>query len=261
MDELANKVIMVTGASRGLGEAMAVGYAEEGAALVVAARTASDLERVADQCRSSGAREVLAVVTDITRQDQVQHLVDETIDVFGSIDVFVANAGVGPAGVSEKPFDSVTSYDLDAVQAILATNVVGTWLCMKAALPVMKAGASFIVIGSATGRMALPGTGIYGVSKSAVDMMTRLVAAEVRAQGITVNCLSPGGAIETAFFGPQGMPEALKAYTDGAPASIMVPAAVWLASDDARDISGAWIRARLFNKLGPEKIRAELGNK
>ena len=258
MIKLDGKIIIVTGASRGLGEAMAVGYAEAGATLVLAARTRADLERVAEECKQAGAAAVMVAVTDVCQAAAVEQLVAETMRRHGRIDVFVANAGIGPAGASDKIYDELTSYDLDAVQAILTTNVIGVWLCMKNALPVMQSGSAFITIGSSTGRMAFPGTGIYGVSKAAADKMTMIAAQEVGPKGITVNCLSPGGAIDTPFFGPAGMPESLKKFTDGAPASIMVPAAVWLASDDARDINGAWVRARQFNKLGPEGMRAEI---
>jgi NAD(P)-dependent dehydrogenase (short-subunit alcohol dehydrogenase family) len=258
MSKLNGKVIIVTGASRGLGEAMAVGYGEAGATLVLAARTLADLERVAEDCKRAGAAAVTPIVTDVCQAAAVKHLVAETMGLHGRIDAFVANAGIGPAGASDKVYDELTSYDLEAVQAILTTNLVGAWLCMKYALPVMQDGSAFITIGSSTGRMVFPGTGIYGVSKAAVDKLTMIAAQEVGPKGITVNCLSPGGAIETAFFGPDGMPESLKKFTDGAPASIMVPAAVWLASDDARDINGAWVRARQFNKLGAEGMRAAI---
>ena len=260
LSELDGKVIIVTGASRGLGEAMAVGYAEAGATLILAARTGSDLERVADDCRNAGAAAVTVIVTDVCEDEAVEHLVTETMRLHGRIDVFVANAGIGPAGASDKRYNELTSYDLDAVQAILATNLGGPWLCMKHALPVMQDGSAFITIGSSTGRMTFPGTGIYGVSKAGLYQLTMIAAQEVGPEGITVNCLSPGGAIDTPFFGPAGMPESLKKYTDGAAASIMVPAAVWLASDDARDINGAWVRARQFNELGPEGLRAAIAD-
>jgi NAD(P)-dependent dehydrogenase (short-subunit alcohol dehydrogenase family) len=258
VSKLDGKVIIVTGASRGLGEAMAVGYGEAGATLVLAARTRVDLERVAEDCNKAGAAAATVIVADVSEATDVEQLVAETMRLHSRIDVFVANAGIGPAGASDKQYDELTSYDLDAVQAILATNVIGVWLCMKYALPVMQSGATFITIGSSTGRMAFPGTGIYGVSKAAVDKLTMIAAQEVAPKGITANCLSPGGAIETAFFGPAGMPESLKKFTDGEPSSVMVPAAVWLASDEARDINGAWVRARQFNKLGPEGMRAAI---
>ena len=235
-----------------------MGYAEASATLVLAARTQADLRRVGEDCNKAGAAAVTIIVTNVCEESAVEQLVAETMRRHGRIDVFVANAGIGPAGASDKQYDELISYDLDVVQAILTTNVIGVWLCMKYALPVMRSGSTFITIGSSTGRMVFPGTGIYGVSKAAADKMTMIAAQEATLKGITVNCLSPGGAIETAFFGLAGMPESLKKFTDGEPASVMVPAAVWLASDEARDINVAWVRARQFNKLGPEGIRAAI---
>ena len=109
MSKLNGKVIIVTGASRGLGEAMAVGYGEAGATLVLAARTLADLERVAEDCKRAGAAAVTPIVTDVCQAAAVEHLVAETMRLHGRIDAFVANAGIGPAGASDKVYDELTN--------------------------------------------------------------------------------------------------------------------------------------------------------
>jgi 3-oxoacyl-[acyl-carrier protein] reductase len=247
MGKLKGKVIVVTGASRGLGEAMAVGYAKEGADLVLGARTVEDLERVAKQCREEGAASVLVVPTDINDEKQVQALVDKAKAEHGRIDVFVANAGTSYANLTDKRYGEITSYDLEIVEQLFKTNAIGTWLCMKAALGALGEGSSLITIGSEAGRVRYPRAGIYAVTKSAVDAMTEIAAKENAEQGIRINCLSPGGMVDTQLFGPQGMPDFLKQHGH-LPPEIMVEPAVWLASDDSAGVTGKFISAKDFDR-------------
>src|SRR5918992_3900378 len=115
MGKLAGKVIVVTGASRGLGEAMAIGYAKEGANLVLGARTVEDLERVAKECREAGAASVTVVPTDITDEKQATELVENAKAEHGRIDVFVANAGTSYANLTDKRYGELVTYDLPIV--------------------------------------------------------------------------------------------------------------------------------------------------
>lgn len=245
MSKLKDKVIVVTGASRGLGEAMAVGFAQEGAHLVLAARTTDDLERVAQLSREAGAQGVDLVPTDITDESQVQKLVEETVSAHGRIDVFVANAGTSYGMLTDKRYGELVSYDLDIVEQLFKTNVFGTWLCLKAALAVMKEGSSFITIGSEAGRLRYPRAGMYAVTKSAVDALTEITAKEFADKGIRVNTLSPGGMVDTQLFGPDGMPDFLKQHGH-LPPEVMVPPAVWLASAESVGTTGEFISAKDF---------------
>ncbi|MEO7586539.1 MAG: SDR family oxidoreductase, partial [Arachnia sp.] len=176
MGRLEGKVTVVTGASRGLGEAMAIGFAQEGASVVLAARTVADLDRVAAQCRDAGADRVEVVPTDVTREDQLTELVRATMKQFGRLDVFVANAGIAVPGITDHRMTTLDTYELDVVQRLLAVNTVGMWLSMKAALPVMARGGSFIAIGSELGRMAGAGAGVYAITKASVDLLVRIAA-------------------------------------------------------------------------------------
>ena len=245
MGALDDRVCVITGASRGLGAAIATGYAAEGAHVVLAARTTADLEAVADACAQAGAASNTVVPTDITDESQVQALVDRALEVHGRIDVFVANAGTSYANLTDKRYRELASYDLDVVEQLFRVNSIGTWLTLRAALRAMTSG-SVITIGSEAGRICYPGAGVYAVTKATVDAMTKIAANEHGPQGVRVNCLSPGGMVDTQLFGPNGMPEHLKAHgyleTD-----VIVPAAVWLASDASDGVSGALVSAVAFN--------------
>jgi 3-oxoacyl-[acyl-carrier protein] reductase len=247
MGLLDNKVVVVTGASRGLGEAMAIGYAREGAHVVLTARTESDLERVAAACTAEGAVSAKVVVADITSEADVQRIVDEAIGAHGRIDVFVANAGTSYAMHTDKRYREIVTYDLDVVKKIFDVNVNGLWLCMKFALPAMNEGSSFVAIGSETGRALYPGAGMYAVSKSTVDALVTLASRENAERGVRVNCLSPGGMVDTQLFGPNGMPDFLKQMHPPLPADIIVPPAVWLATDASKDVTGTFISAKTFD--------------
>ncbi|MCO6441767.1 MAG: SDR family oxidoreductase [Nitrococcus mobilis] len=258
MGKLDGKVAVVTGASRGLGAVLVTGFAAEGAAVVLAARTRADLERVATACRQAGAVRAEVVPTDVTDAVQVDALVRTTVDRFGQLDVFVANAGVARPGLTDKPMTTLETYDLDVVEQLFRINAIGVWLCMKAALPVMSAGGSFIAIGSGLGRSAGARAGIYAVSKACVDVLVRIAAAETAERQVRVNGLSPGGMVDTYLFGPNKMPDYIKAHARWSEPEVIVPAAVWLASDDSRGITGVQLVAKEFNSMSPEQCFAAL---
>ncbi|MDO5736212.1 MAG: SDR family oxidoreductase [Propionibacteriaceae bacterium] len=255
MGKLTGKVAVVTGASRGLGEAMVTGFAREGATVVLAARTILDLEQVAQRCREAGAAAVEVIPTDVTEEDQVTSLVKATVERFGRLDVFVANAGIAVPSITDQRMTTLDTYDLDVVQQLLAVNTVGMWLCMKAALPAMQSGGSFIAIGSELGRMSGAGVGLYAVTKASVDLLVRIAAAENAERGIRVNCLSPGGMVDTHLFGPNMMPDYLKAHVPWSETQVIVPAAIWLASDDSDGVHGKRLAGTEFNKTPADGIR------
>lgn len=257
MGVLDGKVTVITGASRGIGEAIAIGFAKERASVVLAARTSADLDRVAQACREAGAPSALAVPTDVTSESDVQNLIGKTIAEHGRIDVFVANAGTSYPNLTDKRYRELVSYDLDVVEQIFKVNVIGTWLCAREALRSMKDGGNLILIGSETARLLYPGAGVYALSKASVDAMTKLAARESADQGMRVNCLSPGLMVDTHLFGPNKMPDFLKGH-GFMEAHELVPAAVWLASDDSKGVTGGFLVAKEFNEKPLEEIRAGL---
>ena len=256
--KLAGKVAVITGASRGLGESMAVGFAREGASVVLAARTAEDLDRVAALCREAGADQVEAVRTDVTDEDQMMALVTRTLDRFGQLDVFVANAGVAVPGLTSNRMTTLETYELDVVEQLISVNTVGMWLSMKAALPNIASGGSFIAIGSELGRSPGAGAGLYAVTKGSVDLLVRIAAAESAERDVRVNCLSPGGMADTYLFGPNEMPDYIKAHAPWSEPEVIVPAAVWLASDESAGITGKRLAGTEFNRTPPKDLRTTL---
>ena len=258
MGKLAGKVAVVTGASRGLGEAMVTGFAREGASVVLAARTVADLDRVAARCRDAGAAQVEVIPTDVTDEHQLTALVDATTGRLGRLDVFVANAGIAVPSVTDRRMTTLETYELDVVQRLFAVNTVGMWLSMKAALPVMPVGGSFIAIGSELGRMAGAGVGVYAVTKAGVDLLVRIAAAESAERGVRVNCLSPGGMVDTHLFGPNKMPDYIKAHAPWSAPAVIVPAAVWLASHESEGVTGKRLAGTEFNRTPLEDLRVGL---
>lgn len=257
MGALQGRTTVVTGASRGLGEAMAVGFATAGANVVLGARTSADLDRVAARCRAAGAGGVLTAVTDITREPDVQALAQAAVEQFGALDVFVADAGVSPASLSRTRFSDLASYDLATVRQLFAVNAIGMWLSMKAAFPRMTSGGSFIAIGS--GAPGSARAGMLAVTKSCVDVLVTIGAGEMAERGVRVNCLGPGGMVDTHLFGPEKMSEHLKSLPMGySEPEVIVPAALWLASDDSLGVSGIQLTGKDFNLIGADGVRARL---
>lgn len=256
MGVLDGKTVVVTGASRGLGEAMTVGFARAGASLVLGARTVPDLERVAVRAREAGAPAVEVVPTDVSVAADVQRLVRTAVDRLGGLDVFVADAATSYGMLTDKRYTDLPSYDVDIVETMFKVNAIGMWLCMRAAFPLMREGGSFIAVGSEAGRSTRAGAGVYPVTKACVDMFVGIGSAEMKDKGVRVNCLSPGGMVDTKLFGPNGMPEFLKALpVSTTDTDIIVPAAVWLASDDSKDVTGALVVGKEFNASGPAAVR------
>lgn len=211
---LAGNVAVVTGAGKGIGRAIALGLAEAGADVVLAARTGADLNDVAAEVRALGRR-ALTVPTDVSESDQVDDLIGAALTEFEKIDVMVNNAGFNlrlslvplPGGlpeglrVSRTPDHRITDQEWDG---LMATNVDGVMYGCRAVAPHMldRGSGKIINVSSIQGKRAVPHTLAYSVSKAAVNMLTRVLALEWAAHGVTVNAICPG-AYETAMSGDQ----------------------------------------------------------
>ena len=194
---LEGTVACVTGAGRGLGAAVAEGLAAQGAAVVLASRTVSELSRLADSLADRHGVPCLAVPTDVRDKARVDALIDATLARFGRLDTMVNNAGLAVYG----PVEDITPAALDAM---LDTNVKGTIWGSMAALRAMKPrGRGLIVnVSSVAGKLHLPRESAYNASKWAVNGFTGTLRLEAEPHGIKVSCVCPGG-IDTPFW--QGM--------------------------------------------------------
>ncbi len=190
--DLKDKVVIVTGAGRGIGKAIALSFAKEQPRLVLASRTKSDLEKVAQDAIANGA-EVLVVPTDVTREDEVRTLVEAAHQKFGRIDILVNNAGIG---INAKVVDMRT----EDFQSMFEVNVKGVFFCTRAVLPhMMKQRDGVIVnIASLAGRNAISGGAAYCATKWALIGFARSLMLEVREHNIRVITICPG-SVDTSF--------------------------------------------------------------
>ena len=190
---LEGQVAIVTGAGRGIGRAIAEAFAAEGAALVLAARTARQLEQVAQDLERTGVR-ALAVPTDVTDDAAVDRLVQRSVDACGRVDLLVTAAGVASFG----PVAESSPRDWDAM---LAVNLRATMMCCRAALVPMRAQGrgTIINVASIAARRPIPGAAAYTATKAAVVGWSRVLAEELRADGVRVGVLVPG-AVDTPLW-------------------------------------------------------------
>ncbi len=190
---LQGKVAIVTGASRGIGEAIARRLARAGAALVVASRKLEGVQAVADGIRAAGG-EALALAVHVGQSADVEALVARTVETYGRVDVLVNNAATNPH------FGPLLSADESQIDKILDTNLKGYFRTCKAVVPRMQAqgGGKIVNLASVAGLHPAPGMGVYGISKAAVIMLTQQLAMELGPFNIQVNAIAPG-IIKTRF--------------------------------------------------------------
>jgi NAD(P)-dependent dehydrogenase (short-subunit alcohol dehydrogenase family) len=190
---LEGKVALITGASRGIGRAIALRLARAGAAVVVSSRKLESVQPVASEIESAGGK-ALAVQAHVGRTDDVTTLVARTLEAFGRVDVAVNNAGTNPH------FGPLLTADEGQWNKILDTNVTSIFRVCKAIAPHMEAqgGGKIINIASIAGLRPSPGMGVYSVSKAAILTLTQVLAVELGRANIQVNAIAPG-VIKTRF--------------------------------------------------------------
>lgn len=231
---LKERIAIVTGGGRGIGRAIALGYAREGAHLILGARTTVEIEAAAAEVRGLGRR-ALPVTCDVSDEAQVKALVRAALDEFGRVDILVNNAGVG----SLRP---VWGIPLSAWERTLAVNLTGTFLCTKHVWKPMKAqgGGAIVNISSLGGRRGYPLLAAYCASKWGQIGFTMACAEEGKPDNIRVNAIAPGKG-DTAFRAQvqEDKSRMLRAEDH-------VGAAVFLASDEARYVTGQVVELDWF---------------
>ena len=240
---LDGKIALVTGAGRGIGQAIALAFAEQGADVVVSARTESEIDATAAAARRFGRR-ALAVPCDVTDAAQLDALVARTLDELGRVDLLVNNAG----GFPPMAF---LDTDLPSWEWCFKFNLTSAYLLTRACLPHMlaKDGGAVLNISSAAGRIVQKGFVGYGTAKAALSFMTRQLAAEF-APRVRVNALAVG-AVETSALAPF-LTEDLRATMEGmtpmrriGTVEDVAAAALWLCAP-----SGAWVTGKVVEVDG-----------
>jgi len=195
MVKLKDKVAIITGGGTGIGKAISLALVNEGAAVVVAARTLPRLEEVVKDIKSRGSK-AKAIQTDISDQEQVKRMVAQTIDEFGQIDILVNNAARGT-------FNNANAVDmnLDEWHDSLAINLTGAMFCAREVLKYMipRRSGNIINISSVAGLSGVPKESPYAVSKWGLIGFTETLAIEAGKFGIRVNCISPGATRTQEF--------------------------------------------------------------
>ncbi len=186
MGQLDSKVALVTGSSRGIGKAIAIGLAKEGARLVLAARTLEGLKSTAAKVKEAGS-EALVVPTDVRDETQIENLFQKTIEHYSRLDILVNNAGIFGPG----PVDKLSTETWDDV---IATNLRAPFLCARAAFRIMKAqgGGRIINIGSISASRVRPANAPYSSAKFGLVGLTQTIALEGREHNINCGILHPG---------------------------------------------------------------------
>jgi NAD(P)-dependent dehydrogenase (short-subunit alcohol dehydrogenase family) len=191
--DLSGKVALVTGASRGIGLAVAEALALAGAKVVLSSRKQEGLDRAAEQIREKGG-EALPIAAHTGSSDAIATVVNEAVDLWGGIDIVVNNAATNPH------FGHIMTAEESHWDKIFDVNVKGYFRVVKACVPIMKVrgGGSVINVASVAGKEPQPMMGVYSVSKAAVLMLTEVLAAELAQDNIRVNAIAPG-FVKTSF--------------------------------------------------------------
>ncbi len=240
--DLTGRVAVITGGSKGLGEAMAEGLASAGADLVLVSRHAAEAEATAARIAQDYGRRAIGVEANVIDPQAVESAVDRALHEFGGIDILINSAGINIPG----PIDELTYEQFRQVQQI---NVDGTWLCCKAVIPHLRQRGQgrIINLASTLGLVGLTNRTPYTASKGAVVQMTRALGLELAKDNITCNAICPG-----PFLTPMNIPiadsEEAKKHIIGAVAlnrwgrlEEIQGAAIFLASDASSYMTGSML--------------------
>jgi 3-oxoacyl-[acyl-carrier protein] reductase len=257
---LKGKVALITGAGRGIGRDIALGFSAQGASVALTARTLTQIDETAAEVTSCGGK-AIAIAGDVSRQVDVENVVARTIEAFGRIDVLVNNAGV------ITPIGPIWELDPEEWLQTIQINLFGTFLYSRSVIPGMierRAGKIVNLSGAGDG---MPNFTAYSTSKVAVTRLTETLAGEVAQYNIQVNAIAPG-AVKTQILqdvldagdkaGGKQLGDAQKAFEAEASSAKAVELATYLASDASGELTGKLISARWDDWPWDERRTGEL---
>ncbi|WP_313570208.1 glucose 1-dehydrogenase [Pantoea piersonii] len=238
--DFSNKVALITGAASGMGLATAEAFCEAGAAVAMADVRKEELTLAAQKLREAGYR-VLDIVCDVTDENQVRQMVEQTVATFGRLDAAYNNAGI------QSPVAETADADSDEFDRVMAINLCGIWNCMKYELQHMRSQRSGAIVNCSSlgGLVGIAGRGVYHASKHGVLGLTKSASLEYAARGIRINAICPG-IISTPMVDamlekePDAMEELMKLQPVGrlGEAREIAAAVLWLCSSDSAFIIG-----------------------
>ena len=236
---LKNKVAIITGGSSGIGEQISLRFGQEGAKVAIVNRTADAGETVAEAITAAGGI-AKAFPCDVSNKAQVQAMVLDVVDAFGTVDILIGNAGF----MVLKPLEKLSEQDWDRTMDV---NIKGNFLLAQAVAPIMKKKryGKIVLTGSIAGSQGHAEGAAYCASEGGVILLMKALTSELAKEGINVNCLSPGATATPLNAQYRKDPEILSLFAnntptgrDYVPPQDMAGAALFLASDDAHAVHG-----------------------
>jgi len=232
-----DKVVMISGGSKGLGAALAQRFSAEGAAVSICGRGSWALNALAEELRSNGSN-VLATTIDISLESDVAAWVQATRDHFGKVDALINNASL------LGPRSAIESYPLNAWRSVVDVNLTGAFLCARETIPALReTKGAMIHVSSGVGDHGRPYWGAYSASKNGLEALSEMLAGELAGDGIRSNAVDPG-KMRTDMRAA--------AYPDEDPLTLPLPSDVadvflYLVSDAAKDVTGQRFQAQDFD--------------
>jgi short-subunit dehydrogenase len=215
MSSMQQKRVWITGASSGIGEAVAEAWVRQGAQVCISARRTERLEIIARRLQEKGPGSVKVVRCDVNDAESVESAVARIQKDWGGLDIVLANAGFGVSG-------TVYSLSIEDYRRQMETNVYGVLRTVKAALPLISQGGSIAIVGSVAGHVSMPGGSAYSMSKFAVRALAESLWAELHPRGISVTLISPG-FVESDIRKTNNQGEFIESAQDPIPAWLVVP--------------------------------------